>query len=144
MSGSRCRHCPGRWLSPGKGEALTVSSGMSRGTGGASGASALQVIRFCPQGACLAEWRQVGDGQKKKTDPGQGHLQTRPKATGSARPLRSESDDNSGSSWLCHEHLVLPVTHSSTLLTDSLRDCTESLHQELSQREFHRDALSKD
>ena len=38
----------------------------------------------------LAEWRQV-DGQKR--DPGEDHLQTRPNTTGSARPLRSESDD---------------------------------------------------
>ena len=65
--------------------ALTVSSGMSREKRGGNGASALQFIRFLPQRACLAKWRQVDDGQKR--DPGEDHLQTRPNNTGLARPF---------------------------------------------------------
>ena len=52
---------------------------MSRGTRGGNSASALQVIRFFPQRACLAEWQHVDVGQQR--EPGEDHLQTRPNRT---------------------------------------------------------------
>ena len=54
-----------------KTRAFTVSSGMSRGTRGGNGASALQVVRFFPQRACLAERQHTDDEEKR--DPGEDH-----------------------------------------------------------------------